>query len=229
MRYELARPEDYRREKEATPIAYLAWGAHEWHGLHNPLGLDSLKAHGICLALCEETGGVVFPPIYCGHQTMKPFAGFDATLEFSRECVQLLATETLDQLADEGFKVIVLVMGHYGPQHQQSVNEVVADFNDAHDGVVAWAFPDYEPLKTEGIKGDHAAQTETSYMLYFHPETVDMSRLPQEGELEMMKDGIDGVDPREHASAQFARRALDALVRNAVPRIMDLLREKTAG
>lgn len=227
MRYEFARPEEYGDAKEAASIAYLPWGAHEWHGLHNPLGLDSLKAHGICLALCEETGGIVFPPVYCGHQTMQPYAGFDSTIEYSRECVQLLATETLDRLADESFKVIVLVMGHYGPLHMNALNEVVADFNEAQDKAVAWAFPDYEPILAEGIRGDHAAQTETSYMLYFHPETVDLSRLPQEGELEMMKDGIDGVDPRGgNASAQFGRHALDALIRNAVPRIQKLLREK---
>ena len=46
MRYEEMKPEDYRRAKEAAPIAYVAWGAHEWHGKQNPLGLDTLKAHG---------------------------------------------------------------------------------------------------------------------------------------------------------------------------------------
>ena len=227
MRYEFAKPEDYHSAKQAAPIAYLAWGAHEWHGLHNPLGLDTLKAHGICLALCEQTGGVVFPPIYCGHQTMKPYAGFDATMEYTKECVQLLATETLEQLADEGFRVIVIVMGHYGPLQQAALKEVVSDFNAIQDNAVAWAFPDYEPIAAEGIRGDHAGQTETSYMLLFHPESVDLSRLPQEGELDMMKDGVGGVDPRAgNASAEFGRRALDALIRNTVPKIHELVKEK---
>ncbi|MGB9620498.1 MAG: creatininase family protein, partial [Armatimonadota bacterium] len=106
MRYEEMRPDDCKRARDAAPIAYIPWGAHEWHGRHNPLGLDTLKAHGQCLALCAEAGGVVFPPVYCGHKTMKPHAGFDCTLEFSRECVELLASEYLEQLADEGFKVI---------------------------------------------------------------------------------------------------------------------------
>ena len=228
MRYELAKPEDYRSAKEAAPIAYVPWGAHEWHGLHNPLGLDALKVHGICLALCEKTGGVVFPPIYCGHQTMKPYAGFDATIEYTKQCVQLLATETLNQLADEGFKVIVLVMGHYGPLHRDALREVIADFNENQGGAVVWGFPDYEPIEAEGIRGDHAAQTETSYMMLFHPESVDLGRLPQEGELDMMKDGVGGVDPRAgNASAQFGAHALSLLVRNAAPRILELVKEKT--
>jgi creatinine amidohydrolase len=228
MRYEFAKPEDYRAARAAAPIAYLAWGAHEWHGLHNPLGLDALKAHGVCLALCEKTGGVVFPPIYCGHQTMKPYAGFEATLDYTKACVQLLATETLNQLADEGFKVVVLVMGHYGGLHVAALQEVVADFNESQDQTVAWAFPDYEPLKSEGIAGDHAGQTETSYMMLFHPGSVELDRLPREGELDMKKDGVGGVDPRGgNASAEFGANAVAALVRNAAPRILELLADKT--
>lgn len=227
MRYEYSKPEQYRAAKEAAPIAYLAWGAHEWHGLHNPLGLDALKAHGICLALCEKTGGVVFPPIYCGTQTMKPHAGFDATLDYTRECVQRLAAETFDQLADEGFRLIVLVMGHYGPRHVEALQEVVAAFNAKQTHCFAWAFPDYEPLKDEGIPGDHAGRTETSYMMLFHPGSVELDRLPQEGELDMKKDGVGGVDPRGgNASPEFAAKAVEALVRNAAPRILELLAQK---
>ena len=58
MRYEFTKPEEYRAIKATVPIAYLPWGAHEWHGLHNPLGLDTLKVHGICQALCAATGGI---------------------------------------------------------------------------------------------------------------------------------------------------------------------------
>ena len=66
-------------------------------------------------------------------------------------------------------------------------------------------------------------------MMYFHPGSVDLSRLPQEGQLDMMKDGVDGSDPRGgNSSEQFARKALDVLIRNAVPRIMELLREKSS-
>ena len=36
---------------------------------------------------------MVFPGIYCGHGTVKSVAGYDSTIEFTRECVELLATE----------------------------------------------------------------------------------------------------------------------------------------
>lgn len=223
MKYEEMKPEDYRRAKDAAPIAYLPWGAHEWHGKHNPLGLDTLKAHGQCLALCAETGGVVFPPVYCGHQTMKPHAGFDCTLEFSSECVKMMVTEYLEQLADEGFKVIVIVMGHYGGQHMNAIWEVVSDFNESRNDVVVWAFPDYEPTRDEGFPGEHGACFETSYIMWFRPELVDLTRLPQEGELDFATEGIHGVDPRGNASAKKGRDGVNVLVKNAAPRILEML------
>lgn len=221
MRYEFSKPAEYRRMKETVPIAYIPWGAHEWHGVHNPLGLDTMKAHGMCLALCAETGGVVFPAVYCGTHTMKPYRGFDCTLNFSAECVRILADQYLDQLADEGFKVIVILMGHYGADHQAVLKSAVEDFNARQDKAVAWAFPDYEMTVDDGIKGDHAGATETSYMLFLHPELVDLSRLPHR-DIELDVDGIGGQDPRQ-ASSKLGRDGINALVKNAAIKVNELL------
>lgn len=223
MRYEFTKPAEYRATREKTPIAYLPWGAHEWHGFHNPLGLDTLKAHGNCLAVCAETGGIVFPQIYCGTQTMKPYRGFDATLNFTDPCVRMLANEYLEQLADEGFKVIVIMMGHYGALHVQAIRETVDAFNERQKACIAWALPDYEATKDAGIAGDHAGATETSYMLYLNPEVVDLSRLTKDGELNMEEDGVGGLDPRTNASAKLGRDAVNAVVAYTAPKVLALL------
>lgn len=225
MRYEFIKPREYHEARDRSPIAYIPWGAHEWHGFHDPLGLDTLKAHGLCLALCAETGGVVFPQVYCGTQTMKPYAGFDCTLDFSRDCVKMLAAEHLRQLCDEGFRVIVIIMGHYGPNHVETIREAVYEFNQGQDACTAWAFPDYEMTRAAGIEGDHAGATETSYMLYFHPELVDLSRLATEGEPNMQDDGVGGLDPRIHASARLGLEATNLVVRNAAHKILALMKQ----
>jgi len=226
MRFELTKPDDYRRAKENAPIAYVPWGAHEWHGVQNPLGLDTLKAHGQCMALCAETGGVVFPPVYCGTATMKPYAKFDCTLEFSQAVLHLLAREYLYQLADEGFKVIVIVMGHYSQEQMDVIREEAAKFNEMQDKAVAWAFPDFEPTAADGFPCEHAACYETSYMMWFHPELVDMARLPQDRDLDFSVDGIAGQDPRGCASAKKGRDGTDSLVKNVAPRVLELLQQK---
>lgn len=226
MRYEEMKPDDYKRAKNAAPVAFLPWGAHEWHGRHNPLGLDALKAHSLCLELCSETGGVVFPPIYCGHMTMKPYTGYDSTLEFSLDCLKMLAREYLTQLADEGFRVIVIIMGHYSGEQVQTLKEIAQEFNKSQNGTVAWAFPDHEVTHDDGFSGDHAALGETSYMLYFGPELVDLTRLPTDRPLSLKEDGIMGADPRDAASAKIGRNAANSLVRNAAPRILEMLAGK---
>jgi creatinine amidohydrolase len=50
----------------AMPVAYMGLGVLEWHGLHNPLGLDGVKANGIACHLARTLGGVVMPPQFWG-------------------------------------------------------------------------------------------------------------------------------------------------------------------
>ena len=78
---------DYRRNvryelmlgREATdaiakyPVGYLPIGCLERHGDHLPMGLDVIKAHGVCCLLAQVLGGVVFPPhFYSGIHRMTP-------------------------------------------------------------------------------------------------------------------------------------------------------------
>ncbi len=71
MRYETLLPREFDAILEATPVAYLPWGALEWHGYHMALGNDGLKAHGILQQVADRTGGVVLPPVWCGFDTLK--------------------------------------------------------------------------------------------------------------------------------------------------------------
>lgn len=219
--YEMLRPAQIEAIRASSPIAYLPWGALEWHSYHNPIGLDGLKARKLCEALAEETGGVVLPPVYVGTYTMKPFKGFHHTLEHKVETIKALCMEYLEQLADESFKVIILVTGHYGGKHVEAIRETVAAFAAAHPSVLVWALTDAEPH--EGFfDSNHAAYGETSYMMYFYPETVDLSLLPAERVATPDEDGVIGDDPRR-ASASDGERMLTVFVQQALPKIQELL------
>ena len=174
MKYEELRPAQINKIIESCPIAYLVWGSHEWHGVHNPVGLDTLKAYYMTLELCKETGGVVLPPVYCGYQTMKVWQGFGHTFEFSKNLVRQYLYEHLENLYEEGFRVLVVVMGHYGGKHVEAIRAGVADFTEKHDYPGVLAITDYEPASWIEVKGgDHAGRNETSLMMHFRPELVD--------------------------------------------------------
>ena len=77
VEYQYLRPQDMIARREAAPIAYMGLGVLEWHGLHNPLGLDTIKANAIACYLAREYGGVVMPPQYWGE-----YRGQIAELDF---------------------------------------------------------------------------------------------------------------------------------------------------
>ena len=71
--YDRMRPSEIEAIQEKTPIAYLPWGAIEYHGSHNPTGLDSIKAFHMCADLAKETGGLVLPAINLAANLIKSY------------------------------------------------------------------------------------------------------------------------------------------------------------
>jgi len=220
-------PRELETEIARAPIAYLPWGAHEWHGAHNPVGLDGLKAGFLANELCRETGGVVFPTVYCGHTTVANL-GFPHSLEFDAETVASLARDYLRELARAGFKIIVIVLGHWGLHHGAIVRREVADFNARQSSTRAWAVQENEILHEPGYPDDHGGAEETSFMMSLLPGKVDLSRLPNNRELSFTTDGILGDDPRTAASADKGAEAVRAYVQKTVERIRTMLEEINA-
>ena len=73
VRYELLHGIDASNAIRDYPVGYLPVGCLERHGDHLPMGLDVIKAHGICCILAERIGGIVFPPHhYAGIHMMPP-------------------------------------------------------------------------------------------------------------------------------------------------------------
>lgn len=227
MKYEEMKPREINAVLRECPLAYIAWGALEWHGVQNPVGLDTLKAYHMALELCRETGGVVLPPVYCGYQTMKPWMQFRHTFEFPKEVVADLVYHYLENLYDEGFKAIVLIMGHYGGKHVETVKGAVARFTEKHRYPRVLAMTDYDPASWIDVKGgDHAGKNETSLMMHFRPDLVDVPRLPQ-GPLDHGRDGIT-VDAKE-ATPEHGAMLARIFVEQAAPRVRELLREAVEG
>jgi len=218
--YERLRPSEIESIRSQHPIAYIPWGALEWHSYHAPIGLDGMKAHGLCVAMARQTGGVVLPPVYVATDTIKPLKGFKHTLEHSEDTIKALCREYLEQLADEGFKVLVVMTGHYGGIHRDAIVNTAEAFSDANPDLKVWAFPDSEPMEGH-FKGDHAAIGETSFQLLFDRGLVDLSLVPQDRAPTLDDDGVWGDDPK-NADAERGRRMLKAFLDYTVARINEL-------
>ncbi|MCC7492992.1 MAG: creatininase family protein [Fimbriimonadaceae bacterium] len=66
VRYERLRPAQMVARRTACPRAWLPCGILEWHGRHNPLGLDGVKMQHLAERLARELGGLVWPALWYG-------------------------------------------------------------------------------------------------------------------------------------------------------------------
>jgi creatinine amidohydrolase len=66
VRYQRLRPGQVVQRRQTLPLAWLPLGILEWHGPHNPLGLDALKAEEMLCYAARQIGGLVMPPLYWG-------------------------------------------------------------------------------------------------------------------------------------------------------------------
>lgn len=216
------RPVQIEKIRAAAPVAYVPWGALEWHFQHDPIGLDSTKALGICTELARRTGGVVLPPIPMGVNTIKPYKGFPHCIDFSEELASRVAEELCLQLADEAFRVVILFTGHYPPEQISALEAGASRAREQTPGTrfVVWAD---NLLMGDAFRADHAGATETSFQMLFAPGSVDFSGMP-DGPVTLDDHGVTGDDPRE-ASVERGQRQLEAVLASGVPQVKAWLAE----
>ena len=127
-----------------------------------------------------------------------------------------MAAAFCSQLADEGFRIVVLLTGHYPPEHLAALEAGACKARKAYPDIdfVVWA--DNE-LMGKAYRGDHAGATETSFQLLFDSSNVDLTSLPDRA-LTLDGDGVMGEDPRD-ASEERGRKQLAIAVDAAVAQI----------
>lgn len=252
VRYERLLPHEIVAARQARPVAYLPLGGLEWHGEHMAVGNDALKAHRLCMLAARRGGGLAMPILWYGEPRVahlmeanaadkadiidamklhrmdfavdKDANPFGMSGEEQAEFYQKLVMHTLIQLTTLGFKAIVILTGHY-PLYDW-VHPVVEAFNESHSSCRAFVgiefHFDIEAVGENKVGGDHAAKWETSYLMALMPECVDMSvyldKLPEEPLI-----GVDGEDPRVHASKEIGRAACELIVKGMNDKADELL------
>ncbi len=197
VQMQFMRPGQLEKAIRDFPVVYVPFGPIEWHGRHLPLGNDALKAHAILVKTAEQFGGVVYPPVYF-HEG------------FPQESLVPVLTELFTRLKKTGFRVILGVSGHNVKGQIDMIDKALTPV--VADGTVVGAGL-WEITLSRGAESntDHAAKWETSNMMFFYPDLVDMSALGDGPLAPNMKppDGIGGLDPREHASPEVGRRNVE--------------------
>ena len=176
----LVHPQEMKNEIERCPVAIVPWGAFEWHGPHLPLGTDGLKAAKISELVSEKLGGgVVYPPVYFGHKTLKKWKGFPLTIETRPGTVKAILWDIMENLEQENFRLLVIMAGHFGRTHQGVLRSAIEEFTQNRNSPMAiWMVADYHLVEDLGFSNlDHAGPYETTLMMYLYPELVHMENI----------------------------------------------------
>jgi creatinine amidohydrolase len=250
VRYEELLPHQIVEAREEGPSAYIAIGGVEWHGEHNCVGLDTVKANALAIRCAEAAGGLRFPPLFYGENREAylmetghdpgdrikekmglPVENFApgymgvSVQETDERYIELLV-HIMREIASLGFKVITIIAGHYPLRNHGTAAAEWFNLMCRDTGARAWCTSGYDLVRDEIPEaGDHAAAWETSLMMAMLPELVDLSRLPEDLDEKLI--GVSGRDPREHASVEFGQRGVDAVVAAITARATQMLEEMT--
>ncbi len=220
VRYELMLGREATQRIKEFPVGYLPVGCLERHGDHLPMGLDVIKAHGICCLVAQAIGGIVFPPhFYSGIHKL------DANMvqKFTSQWGNLYTDKTakdhlkdiIDQIANIGIKVLILYSGHYPMVQRDMIKEIAEEYNNKGN-ISIIPVTDIDCLG----EGDHAGICETSFMLYLDKSLVDMTRI---GQLNYHDHGWNDSNTPELASAGKGESDLQKIIQYLDSKINSLI------
>lgn len=173
-RFEELRPDQLEQLVRSTPIAYWPLGLIEHHSWHLPVGFDGIKAERFCMRMAERTGGVLLPTMWWG--SLGGHGDFKWTFYCEQEASGSIVLGTVEKLIRYGFKVIVLLEGHYPWEGLLNCDSELDRLRAAHPEVLILDGTEVSIAEDERLpEGDHAALQETLYGIELLGELIDLT------------------------------------------------------
>ncbi|MEL6915395.1 MAG: creatininase family protein [Pseudomonadota bacterium] len=166
----------------ARTIAILPTAAIEQHGPHLPVGVDTIINEGLCAQLaerCPEDIDIRLLPVQAVGKSNEHLWA-PGTLTLTAETALRAWTEIGLSVARAGVRKLLIVNSHGGNADLISIVarelRVRAGLYCVRMGWGATGTPEGLYSAQEAAQGIHGGDTETSLMLHFRPDTVDMKQ-----------------------------------------------------
>ena len=247
VQYEEMMPHEIVAARNAKPVAYLPIGGVEWHGEQNPVGLDTVKAHELCIRAAQQGGGLAMPALFWGESRESNLLEFNhnqdgkvtekmdlpkenfapgymgrVTVEEEYAAYDQLLTHIYYQLKSLGFRVIFVLCGHYPLKPFAERN--AQQFMEKNPDIKIYAGIEADPVRhIYPNGGDHAGKWETTIMRTLRPELVDVSVLPVDKSIPPI--GVYGEDPRADDLEEFGRKVTQDIIDSMVATTDKMLKE----
>lgn len=221
------KPAEMREYIQKTPIAYIPFGALEWHGEHMVFGNDSIKASYILQKCVEITGGVLFP---CVNWGAFDTVNFPFTFHFSKKGLKKNTGRMMKQLYEMGFRIVILLTGHYPGSQIKNLRDAAQKFTKNHKDGFALGIPEQALVPDLGYLGDHAAEWETSILMAINPEYVDLERVGKGLKFSerCVRHCIMGRDPTKHASVEKGQNVLQEIITRLTSAVKEVKKTQSA-
>ena len=215
----------------------LTTGTLEPHGVINN-GADNLAPVRIAEAIAGEVNALIAPHIAYGVTgSMAPYPG---ALHIPAEVYAAYLGAVLEGLAKNGFRNIIIINGHGGPQTEvlQRVAQEVALAHGVNTLVVNWwaACPE-AAQEVFGNPGGHAGENETAFIQAINPKLVKKERLAEITSTPNPAPGAwaatpapssIGLYPKGSAPADFDQKKADEYYRRVVACVAALVKDTLA-
>lgn len=161
-------------------VVILPWGATEPHNLHLPYLTDCILPHDIAVdaaTLALERSGVrcmVMPPVPFGaHNPGQRELPFCIHTRYTTQ--QAILEDIVASFYVQGIRKMVILGGHGGNNFKGMIRDLAVTYPDFLIMATDW----FSIIPTKGYFeadiDDHAGESETSAMMYYHPELVNLA------------------------------------------------------
>ena len=166
-------------KNETYEMAILPWGATEPHNMHLPYLTDCILSQQVALDAASKLYAstskrvMVLPPVAMGAQNPgQRDLKFCIHYRYETQCAIL--ADLVASLHHQGLRKLLIVNGHGGNSFKSMIRDLAVDYPDFLIASTEW----YTIVPPTGFfeeKDDHAGELETSVMMHYCPELVNLS------------------------------------------------------
>lgn len=158
--------------------ALIPWGATEPHNLHLPYLTDAILSHDIAVDTAIKLrdlhgiNAIVMPPVNMGSQNPGQ-RSLKFCVHARYDTQRAILTDIASSLFSQGIRLLVIINGHGGNNFRNMIRDLAVDMPEMTIACGEW-YKVLPPKDFFDAPGDHADELETSVMMHYHPELVNL-------------------------------------------------------
>lgn len=160
-----------------TRVAVVPFGSVEEHGLHLPLGTDTLQVWEVAKRAADQVPVFLAPPVHYGY--CRSTRDHPGTLSITPGTLRRLVFDIGESLHRQGIRGLILISGHAGGLHMSALEEAGEELVQRLAGLQVAVVCEYRWAQEDGRAGvvetrddGHAGEIETSRILAVTPDLV---------------------------------------------------------